>query len=207
MLDGYMLVQAALLLLAAVALGVALGRYVWPHRPLRPAAGPAATTPDAGIPGHPDGQVARDTNHAAMVANAHARAEYAEARTDLAEARIAHLEARLTESQSMLREARRQLRQADVELVRMRVRVRELADHNETEMGRLESGAIAALDATIAAHREQVAGLEERLRAAESTAEDAAQELIAERRRSAQLQSALNERYQHIATLMSEREQ
>lgn len=130
---------------------------------------------------------------------------YVEARLVHAQARMTELEARINESESMLRATRRQLGQADVELVRMRMQVQELEDRKEAEMGRLESGAITALESTMATHREQVAMLEERLRAAETAADEHARELAVERQRSTQLSSALAERGQHIATLTGER--
>jgi hypothetical protein len=141
----------------------------------------------------------------ALIAEARDRAENAEARVDQARAWAAEMEARLSESQSTLMETWRQLKLTEAERVRMQRQVQELEDRKEAEMGRLESGAIAALESTIATHREQVAQLEEKLRAAERSAQEHIRELALERGRSARLQSALAERDQHISTLVSER--
>ncbi len=161
-----------------------------------PATGPLAPPPDPVDP-HTTG----------LLADARARTAYTEARLTQAEARVAELETRLADSQDDLRQLRRQLGQADAEVVRLRLEARDLVDRNEAEMGRLESGAIAALESTIASHREQVVHVEDQLRAAQAAAEEQHQELAVERRRSAQLQAALAERDQHIADLMSERQQ
>jgi len=171
-----------------------------------PPVGAPATSPVPAVGPLPNGASPGGTDPAAaLIANVQARAAYAEARVDRARVWVTELEARLSESQSTLKETWRQLKQTEAELVRMRRQVQELEDRKEAEMGRLESGAIAALESTIATHRDQVAKLEEKLRAAESTAQEHVRELAVERRRSAQLQSALAERDQHIATLMSER--
>lgn len=190
MLDGFGYVPSlvALLVLAAVAIGVVLGRYAWPRR------GPYRQDPPAAAVGP-----------GALGFGSRARSADTDARLDQALARAAELEARLKGAQSELDETLRQLRQTGAELLRMRLEVRELEKSKEAEMGRLESGAIAALESTMATHREQVAKLEEKLRAAESTAAEQARQLTYERSRAAQMQSALAERDEHIATLMSER--
>ena len=90
-------------------------------------------------------------------------------------------------------------------MVRLRLQARELVDQKEAEMGRLESGAIAALESTISAHQEQVTELEAKLAAAERTAEEREREVAAEHRRAQQLQAALAERDQHLATLTAGR--
>lgn len=110
-------------------------------------------------------------------------------------------EATVLQLQARLEESHRRLAQADEELLRMRAHVQAVADHSEAEMGRLESGAIAALETAIASHREQMEALQAQLRAAEETRREQAQQLDLERRRTAQLQSALAERDEHLATL------
>jgi uncharacterized protein (DUF3084 family) len=114
---------------------------------------------------------------------------------------LEHAQAELAHTRATLGETRRQLSEADAEVVRLRLQARDLVDSKETEMGRLESGAIAALESTIETHQEQVAQLEERLRAAERAAEQRDRELAHERRRGEQLQAALAERDQHLAKL------
>ncbi len=203
MLDhfGSMSGLVVVLVLAAVALGVMLGRYAWPRRPRRRATRSAPVVgvwPVTGPPAPQEGLQAGDED-------ARARAEYAAAQVDQARRRAAELEARLSESQSMLTAIWHRLQHTEAELNRMQRQVRELEDRKEAEIGRLESGAITALESTIAAHREQVAELDEKLRTAESGVREHVRELAIERRRSAQLQSALTERNQHIATLASER--
>lgn len=125
------------------------------------------------------------------------------ARLSAVELRAAEAEARLADAETRLLEARRRLGEADAELLRMRAHAQALADQKEAEMGRLESGAIAALESTIAAHQEQVNGLEEQLRAATDGTREREQELEAERRRVAQLQTALAQRDEHVASLMA----
>lgn len=106
-----------------------------------------------------------------------------------------------SESDAMLREARSQLARVAAELAAARQQIRELADQREAELGRLESGAITALESTIATHREHVAQLEEKLHAAEAAGQENVRQLAVERGRSARLQSVLAERDQHIAAL------
>ncbi|HET9657367.1 MAG TPA: hypothetical protein VFP72_18590 [Kineosporiaceae bacterium] len=110
-------------------------------------------------------------------------------------------EAMILELRARLEESYRRLAQADEELLRMRAHVQAVVDHNEAEMGRLESGAIAALETAIASHREQLEALQVQLRTAEETNREQAQHLDLERRRTTQLQSALAERDEHLATL------
>lgn len=136
-------------------------------------------------------QLARATTGLADLQNQvrHSRSELEQSRGQAAQ------------QQAELAETRRQLTDADAEVVRLRLQAKELADRKETEMGRLESGAIAALESTIATHQEQVTQLEERLKAALNVAEERGHELVIERRRCEQLQSALAERDQHLANL------
>jgi hypothetical protein len=177
MLTGFSYVfgQVAVLLVPAVAVGIVAGRYAWPRRS---GARPLTGTPDPVRAGTGAG--------AASAPDAIPHADSA---------------ARLTEAETRLAEARRRLTEADAALLRMRAQAQVLADQKETEMGRLESGAITALEATMSAHRERVTGLEIHLQAAEETARLQMQQLDLERRRSAQLQAALAERDQHLATL------
>lgn len=166
MFDGlsYLIGQVALLLLAAMALGVVLGRFAWPRRP-------DATPGGAAFPGAPD---------------------------------PAELRQELEQAQAQIDQLHRRLATADAEVLRMRAHVQSLADEKETEMGRLESGAIVALESTMQQHQERVAGLEFRLREAEEATRSTERVLDAERRRAAQLQSALAERDQHVATLSAD---
>jgi chromosome segregation ATPase len=127
--------------------------------------------------------------------------EEASVRLDIVEARLAETEARLAEKETALTEARRRVSQAQAEVLRMSARAQSIADQKETEMGRLESGAIAALETTMAAHRKQVSDLEQRAEAAEKETHERAGELDAERHRSAYLQSMLDERDEHLALL------
>jgi hypothetical protein len=180
MLDGFshLFVQFALLLALAVLVGVVVGHYAWPRRPAPKA--PVAPPP------------------------APAEAE-ASARLAVTEQRLAESEARLAETGTKLADTRRKLSEAHAEVLRMSARAQAMADQKEAEMGRLESGAIAALESTIATHREQVTALELQLHAAEETVKLQQQQLDAESRRAAQLQAALAERDAHVATLMSGR--
>jgi septal ring factor EnvC (AmiA/AmiB activator) len=123
-----------------------------------------------------------------------------QARTELQQTRI-----RLGDAEATLAETRRQLTEADAEVVRLRLQARELVDQKELEMGRLESGAIAALESTISAHQEQVTELEAKLAEATRTAQEHEREVAAEHRRAEQLQAALAERDQHLATLAAAR--
>lgn len=191
----------AVLLVMTVVIGVVLGRYAWPRRSGRQdtSATPLSPPPRAAdlVPG-----VAAAGDSAATRADAGTAS--GRTQTDAARARAAELEAKLVESEATLKQAWRQLTRAEVELVRMRRQVREVEDRKDAEMGRLESGAITALESTTAAHQEQTAKLEEKLRAAEAAIEECVRELDFERKRSARLQAALAERDQHTAARMSE---
>ncbi len=223
-------VGPALLFLLAVALGVIFGRYLWPRRRDASSVSRAQTFSGRAVSGSRPGPAFPQPGTPAasrVPADDHdfvldplsigagidlggntpagqAATANTEALPEQAQAQVIELEKRLKESQWALTETWRQLSQTGAELVRLRVHVRELENRAETEMGRLESGAIAALDSTIAKHREQVVALEEKLRAAENTIAEQARELAVERGRRAQLQSALAERDQQVATLMRE---
>jgi chromosome segregation ATPase len=115
---------------------------------------------------------------------------------------------RVADLQQLLDQAREQsdhlhgrLVGAEAEVLRLKEHVQTLADEKETEMGRLESGAIAALESTINKHQQWATGVEQRLHAAEQEVRAAEELLDSERRRAAQLQQALAERDQHLAAL------
>lgn len=204
--SGFILVTAVILV--AVALGVALGRYAWPRRPNRHSSRSAPAGPDrqGAIQAPFDGAPAISAGSAgAQVADARARTAEAEAQLARVRTWVNELEAQRSVAQSMQKETSRRLRQAESDLDQARRQVRDLEISKEAELGRLESGAISALESAIAAHREQVARLEEKLRAAQDTIEEHIAELTVERNRSGQLQSALAERDQHIATITSDR--
>jgi hypothetical protein len=154
MIDGffYLLAQTALLLIAAAVLGVLIGRFLWPRRPVAP---PAELRALIG-----------------------------------AEPALAHLEQRLATSEAEVQD--------------LRVAVTTIEDRKEAEMGRLESGAIEALDSLIATHQKRQLALETQLQAAKSAARYQERELEAERRRSLRLQAALTERDERIAALVEE---
>lgn len=116
----------------------------------------------------------------------------------------AELRQELEQARAQINQLHQRLATADTEVLRMRAHAQSLADEKETEMGRLESGAIVALESTMQQHQEQVARLEFRLREAEETARNTERMLDTERRRTAQLQSALAERDQHVATLSAD---
>ncbi len=212
MLDGlsYLFGQVSVLLLVALGLGILAGRFVWPAR-----AGAARGPHDTAAPGpagtaspatHPVGSSApaaagsfvaggAGTPHAPAVGSpGPAPGAPPQGGDDRSGGQLAQAEA-------VLGETRRRLAQADAEVMRLRAQAQALADQKEAEMGRLESGAIAALESTISAHGERVAALEVQLRAAEEAARSQDQQLDAERRRSSQLQAALAERDEHLATL------
>lgn len=172
---GFLVGEIAFLLALAVVVGALLGRFAWP----RSGGGRVSVSPPAP-----------------------AEAE-ASARLDVAEQRLAQTESRLAESQAALAETRHKLSEAHAEILRMSSRAQAMADQKETEMGRLESGAIAALESTMAAHREQVAELEAALQAAQEEARRHAQLLDVEHRRTTNLQAALAERDAHLASLTS----
>jgi hypothetical protein len=103
---------------------------------------------------------------AGLIAKAQARTQEAEERLTQAQTRLANVELRLADAQANLKLTRRQLGQADAELVRLRMAAQELADRTELELGRLESGAIAALESAAAGYRLEVRRLEKELHAA-----------------------------------------
>lgn len=170
---GYLFGWIALPLTLAVVIGVFLGRFAWPRR-------------DGGRP---------------MTAPPAPAESEASARLAVAEQRLTETESQLAASQVALAGTRSKLSEAHAEVLRMSSRARALADQKEVEIGRLESGAIAALESTIATHREQVAGLEAKLKDAQAEAREQSQLLDVERRRTAQLQLALAERDAHLADL------
>lgn len=110
----------------------------------------------------------------------------------------------LDQAQSQIIQLRDQLTTSEAESLRLRTKIRVLADEKETEMGRLESGAIVALESAISKNEELVTELETKLAAAEQAAREAEELLDAERRRSTQLQKALAERDQLLATLTAD---
>jgi myosin heavy subunit len=110
----------------------------------------------------------------------------------------------LEQAQSQIMQLRDQLTTSEAESLRLRTKIRVLADEKETEMGRLESGAIVALESAISQNQELVTELEAKLSTAERTVRETEELLDAERRRSAQLQKALAERDQLLATLTAD---
>jgi chromosome segregation ATPase len=173
---GFLVGEIAFLLALAVGVGALLGRFAWPSN----GGGRLAVPPPAP-----------------------AEAE-ASVRLDVAEQRVAQTESRLAESQASLAETRHKLSEAHAEILRMSSRAQAMADQKETEMGRLESGAIAALESTMTAHRKQIAELETTLQAAQEEARRQSQLLDVERGRTAQLQAALAERDAHLSSLTSQ---
>jgi hypothetical protein len=107
-----------------------------------------------------------------------------------AEPALAHLEHRLATSEA--------------EVQNLRTAVTTIEDRKEAEMGRLESGAIEALDSLIATHQRRQLALEAQIQAAKSSARFQERELEAERRRSLRLQAALTERDERIAALTAD---
>jgi hypothetical protein len=178
MLDGlgYLVVQVVVLLAVAVLAGLLAGRYVWPRRRFSPQPSHAAGVPQSSpsAPGGPLTAAGRDEGGERAL--------------------VAQLEGRLDE-------AYRRLAQADGEVLQLRERAQALADQNEAEMGRLESGAITALESTIAAHQEQVDAMQARLGALEDSLREQTGQLDLERRRTAQLQAALTERDHQLSAL------
>jgi chromosome segregation ATPase len=111
----------------------------------------------------------------------------------------------LSQAQSQISQLREQITVSEAESLRLRTKIRVLSDEKETEMGRLESGAIVALESAISQNQALVTELEERLRTSEQALQEAEGLLDAERRRTAQLQHALAERDQLLATLTTDR--
>ncbi|HEY6793803.1 MAG TPA: hypothetical protein VI248_03860, partial [Kineosporiaceae bacterium] len=102
--------------------------------------------------------------------------------------------ARWTGLEDRLAEAVRKQAEAEAEVARLRARAETVAAVNEAELGRLERGAVAALESTLAVHRERLAVVEDRLRRAQDAAREQAQLLEEERSRTRQLQAALARR-------------
>lgn len=93
------------------------------------------------------------------------------------------------------------LRASESEVEDLRQAMSQIADRKDTEMGRLESGAIRALDTVILTHQEQIAALEARLEATELAATEQAELLAAERVLGQRLRAALDSRDSRIAAL------
>jgi len=93
------------------------------------------------------------------------------------------------------------LRASESEVDELRLAVAQVADRKDTEMGRLESGAIRALDSVILTHREQIDALQDQLEAATAAAHEHAEVLAAERLLNQRLRAALGGRDERIAAL------
>ncbi|MFZ0161692.1 MAG: hypothetical protein WAL50_21900 [Kineosporiaceae bacterium] len=93
------------------------------------------------------------------------------------------------------------LRASESEVDQLRLAVAQVADHKDAEMGRLESGAIRALDSVILTHREQIDALQDQLEAATAAAHEHAEVLAAERLLNQRLRAALGGRDERIAAL------
>lgn len=93
------------------------------------------------------------------------------------------------------------LRASESEVDELRLAVAQVADRKDTEMGRLESGAIRALDSVIMTHREQIDALQGQLEAATAAAYEHAEVLAAERLLNQRLRAALGGRDERIAAL------
>jgi hypothetical protein len=222
MLDGlgFLLGQIAVLLVLALVIGLLVGRYVFPRRKVvrastarmagvvpGPGPGTVSSRPDVGRSGAgPDLGAAGPRTDVGVNADAGASAGAGpEAATDPAETiSTEDAAARLVEMEMRLVDTRRRLAETSAELLRMQAKTQAVADEKEAELGRLESGAVAALESTLAQHRERVAGLEIRLQAAEETVQLQVRQLDVERRRSVQLRAALTERDEHLATPMAD---
>jgi predicted RNase H-like nuclease (RuvC/YqgF family) len=98
----------------------------------------------------------------------------------------------------------RRLTASEATVQELRTTVTTITDHKDTEMGRLESRAIQAMDSLIASHQERGHALQARLDTATSQARHQERELEAERRRTLRLQAALVERDERISALTSE---
>jgi chromosome segregation ATPase len=93
------------------------------------------------------------------------------------------------------------LRASESEVLELRRAVSEVSDQKDVEMGRLESGAIRALDSVITTHQQQLASLRDQLDAATETAREHEERLEAERLLSERLRTVLATRDEHIAEL------
>ena len=103
------------------------------------------------------------------------------------------------EAQTAVEERDGRLRASRAEIRQLRAALVDVSDRKDIEMGRLETGAIEAIESTIAAHRERIRGLENMLYAAESTARHYEFQLAEERQRTRRLQDTLAERDALIA--------
>ncbi|CUU60353.1 hypothetical protein Ga0074812_13868 [Parafrankia irregularis] len=109
--------------------------------------------------------------------------------------------ARLRSVTRQLDETRAALAEAQAEMLRMSGTTKAMTDRAETEMGRMESAAITALESAAASNRQEVAGLRRSLAAAEDAARVLRGDLDAERRRAALIESALAGRDAQLADL------
>ena len=81
-----------------------------------------------------------------------------------------------------------------------------LRDEKDAAFGRLETGAIQAMESTIARSAERIADLESQVADVSSELHACQNEILTQRRRHEQLQSALQQRDQRIAELRSRNE-
>jgi hypothetical protein len=110
----------------------------------------------------------------------------------------------LTGTEPALAHLEQRLAVSEAEVQDLRVAVATIEDRKEAEMGRLESGAIEALDSLIATHQRRMLTLESDLQTATSAARYQERELEAERRRALRLQAALTERDERAAAMAAE---
>jgi hypothetical protein len=222
---GFLAAQIALLLVIAALLGGLVGallvrtarpaRAVGDHQPGLPEIAPAGaggagagarpvtTEPGAprpaAVPSGVRADVRADVRIDDLVAG-HSMPP-AEAAESLFEPSPEHVE--LVRVNQAKAELERQLTDSRTEVEQLRAAASELSDRKDAEMGRLETGAIQALETTIASHTQRVDALRNELDKAQELIRGLEQDLLIERSRSERLQAALADRDQHLSSLMA----
>lgn len=98
----------------------------------------------------------------------------------------------------------RRLRTSEAEVDDLRRAVAQVSDHKDAEMGRIEVGAIRALDSVISAHQQQLSELQSQLDLATRTAREQEERFEAERLLAERLRTVISARDERIAELSNQ---
>ncbi|MFN8081488.1 MAG: hypothetical protein U0Q19_18185 [Kineosporiaceae bacterium] len=98
----------------------------------------------------------------------------------------------------------RRLRTSEAQVDDLRRAVAQVSDHKDAEMGRIEVGAIRALDSVISTHQQQLNELQSQLNLATRTAREQEERFEAERLLAERLRTVISARDERIAELSNQ---
>ena len=98
----------------------------------------------------------------------------------------------------------RRLRASEAEVDDLRRAVAQVSDHKDAEMGRIEVGAIRALDSVISTHQQQLNELQSQLETATRTAREQEERFEAERLLAERLRTVISARDERITELSNQ---